>query len=76
MKRIVILFVVLVLVNVLIASSVSYEQALKTAEHQISVHEKMGYTISEYFEIKDSNSRFKMKAWLIEGFLFMLTFIF
>ena len=26
------------------------------------------------FEIKDSNSRFKMKAWLIEGFLFMLTF--
>ena len=55
MKRIIILVALLFLVNVLIASSVSYEQALKTAEHQLFIHEKMGYTISEYFEIRDSN---------------------
>jgi peptidase C10-like protein/Spi protease inhibitor/flagellar hook capping protein FlgD len=55
MKRIIIFATILFLVNVLTAISVSYEQALKIAEHQISVHEKMGYTISEYFEIKDSD---------------------
>jgi len=55
MRAIIILAVLLLLVNVLSAISVTYEQALKATEHQISVHDKIGYTISEYFEIKDSN---------------------
>ncbi len=55
MKQLLILVILLFLVNVLTASSVSYEQALKIAEHQLTIHEKTGYTISEYFEIKDSN---------------------
>jgi len=45
----------MILVNILFASQVGYEQALKTAKHQLTIQEKMGYSISEYFEIKDSN---------------------
>ncbi len=55
MKRIVILVTLLILVNVLIASPVRYEQTLKVAEHHISVHDKIEYTISGYFEILGLN---------------------
>ncbi len=55
MKRRNLFIILMFLVNILFASQVGYEQALKTAEHQLYVHEKMGYTIFDYFEIRDSN---------------------
>lgn len=56
MKKVLTLVALLFLVNVLIALSVSYEQALKIAGHKLYVHEKMEFTIFEYFEIEDSNA--------------------
>ena len=55
MKRRNLFIILMLLVNILFASQVGYEQALKTAKHQLTIHDKTGYTILDYFEIKDSN---------------------
>jgi len=53
MKQILILVNIFFLFSVLTTTTISYEQALKTAEHHLSVHEKTGYIISCYFKIID-----------------------
>ena len=57
MKRLIVFLFFLFFAHILSSTFVDYEQALQVAKHQISVHEKTEYAISNHFKMNNENDK-------------------